>query len=283
MTSELAQIPEGGMTDLFITGWLHECDSPKTRKAYEDNINLLRSALKEVGLDLDSPVQEVRFVVQACAKSSKVVGKVVSQATQNQRLSSWSSFFEYADLPNPVTKVKRGKPDEYSSSKALTQEEVKQGLAKIDTSTSYGKMILAFVLILLGTGHRVTAVRSLKMSEMKERDVLFHEKGGKQRWETLPSRAYNAVQKWIAVGDLDGDLLFPFGEKTGYNIVKRTFGTHPHALRHTFALWHYLKYNDIVALCEALMHESLETTTRYVKSLQTERKYGDELLSDILD
>jgi integrase/recombinase XerD len=284
MTSELVEIVQNGEIDLLIIGWLDEnSGSEKTRKAYEDNIHLLREALQGVGLDLDSPVQEVRFVVQACAKSSKVLGRVVSQATQNQRLSSWSSFFEYADLPNPVKKVKRGKPDEYSSSKALSQEEVRDGLAKIDVSTSDGKMVLAFLLILLGTGHRVTAVRSLKLSEMKGRDILFHEKGGKQRWESLPSRAYNAVQEWLAVGNLDGDMLFPFGEKTGYNTVRRVFNTHPHALRHTFALWHYLKYNDIVALCEALMHESLETTTRYVKSLLIERKYGDELLSDILD
>ncbi|MCS7154128.1 MAG: tyrosine-type recombinase/integrase, partial [Bacteroidia bacterium] len=66
-----------------------------------------------------------------------------------------------------------------------------------------------------------------------------------------------------------GKPLYP---QAIYRIVRRTLGTHPHALRHSFATHLLQRGANVQAVKELLGHSSLATTQRYLAITPAELK-----------
>jgi integrase len=152
----------------------------------------------------------------------------------------------------------------------------------------------ALIELILQTGLRLSEVARLTLNDIElpakivrpdpaRKDpgtwgrVLVHGKGRKQRTVTLNWKACKAIRAYQAVRpNVDDSHLFitKFGRGIGprsiENLVMKYLdeaGIHDatvHSLRHIFATMHAKQGTKLGVLRDALGHESLETTSRYV-------------------
>ncbi|MEX1006117.1 MAG: tyrosine recombinase [Acidimicrobiia bacterium] len=133
----------------------------------------------------------------------------------------------------------------------------------------------ALLEVLYATGMRVSEVAHLTVREAEGRETLrTRGKGGRDRIVPLGVPAQRAVAEWIARGRphlmaVPTDDLW-IGQRGGSldergirRVVGRRLGTHPHAIRHSFAT-HLLEGGaDLRVVQELLGHVDLATTQIY--------------------
>jgi integrase len=320
--------------DVAINAWLESktrrTGSEKTRKAYEDTLTAFRSLLWQAGCDLDpylnvegdterarrQAVAEIALAAQSFAGLS-VKGKVVADATYNQRLAVLSSFYIFANrrdfltCGNPIASVERSKVQSYKHAQPLDPQEVARRMRAIDRSTKQGARDYAILAILFQTGRRLSEVvglrwRHVQVQGSKVTLVFEHCKGGKTMRDTLPVPVANALLEWLSMAygnlcSLDGNapLWISFTRRAARekgmprtvlpsltirsvaNICEKHLGiSKVHVTRHTWARTMEdagAKISDIQA---RLGHESLATTGRYLAALkQADNKHADTLAS----
>lgn len=134
---------------------------------------------------------------------------------------------------------------------------------------------IAIVKLLIYTGMRVS-----ELCELDVDDIELHErsgwvrirrgKGNRERQIPVPIEARKAVGDYLATreGVGIGDPLFKSNRET--RIQTRTvqhileqYGTHPHALRHTYCRMLVESGVDIVTVSELAGHSDINTTTIY--------------------
>ena len=141
------------------------------------------------------------------------------------------------------------------------------------------------------SGARRAAVSKLRWRDIdRERGVMtFREKGGKIVRKPLPdtyAAILNAAIEVGAVSIAPREYVVPSerlprraerDDRVIYRIVKRLgaragVDVHPHALRHAFSV-RFLEQHpgEIEALQRILGHSKLETTQRYLRSMEQER------------
>jgi integrase/recombinase XerC len=133
----------------------------------------------------------------------------------------------------------------------------------------------ALLEVLYATGLRVSEVANLTVREVEGREVLrTRGKGGRDRIVPLGLPAQRAVDDWInrgrpqLIGEPTDDLWV--GSRGGTldtrgirRVVRSRLGTHPHAIRHSFAT-HLLEGGaDLRVVQELLGHVDLATTQIY--------------------
>jgi len=160
-----------GRLNLLIEEWLlekyHQTRSVKTRETYRAILQQYRVALQQQGLDLDRQDCLAQLVSTARLFATfSARGKEVAVATSNLRLSTLSSFYEFAirnDLVslNPIDKIRRGKTRRDQGAHAIDPETVQARLRSIDTSTLDGKRDRALLLVYLQTCRRLSEVAGL--------------------------------------------------------------------------------------------------------------------------
>jgi site-specific recombinase XerD len=154
----------------------------------------------------------------------------------------------------------------------------------------------ALVLVMLGSGLRVSEVQRLDCSDLVEVDggpVLWvrRGKGGKDRLVPIEEEVSEAIQRYLADGgrrvgepgplflaedrgaEARGDLrLSSFGIRY---VLQRLMGTAaiakrltPHALRHTFGMEFHRNSGDLNKTAKILGHATLIPTLRYTDHLQ---------------
>jgi integrase len=207
--------------ELLIQEWLLEkyrqTQSVKTRDSYHTTLNQYRAALQSQGLDMDRIDCLDKLVTTARLFSTfSARGKEVTIATSNLRLSTLSSFYEFAlrnDLVsiNPIDKIKRGKSRRYQGAHAMQPEQVQALLRSIDTKTLDGKRDRALILIYLQTCRRLSEVASLLWRDIQidtltdqhghtqELVTLTFErcKGSKRMVDQLPARISEVLLTWL--------------------------------------------------------------------------------------
>lgn len=133
----------------------------------------------------------------------------------------------------------------------------------------------ALLEVLYASGLRVSEVSALSVSDVRGRDqVRTRGKGGRDRVVPLGRPAQRAVAEWIErgrpmlVSEATDDLWIgvrggTLGVRGIRRVVRERLGTHPHAIRHSFAT-HLLEGGaDLRVVQELLGHVDLATTQIY--------------------
>lgn len=133
----------------------------------------------------------------------------------------------------------------------------------------------ALLEVLYATGLRVSEVAALTVRDAKDRaELRTRGKGGRDRVVPLGAPAQRAVDAWILRGrpqmlsEQADDLWIgvrggTLGERGIRRVVRQRLGTHPHAIRHSFAT-HLLEGGaDLRVVQELLGHVDLATTQIY--------------------
>lgn len=223
-----------------------------------------------------------------------------SVATRNVRLAALHTFARFLIGHHPermaalqgilVVPFKRGaqrRPVDY-----LEPDEVESLLGKIDRSSLSGQRDYALFALMLNTGARVHEVLNLKASDVRlesPHQVRFVGKGNKVRLCPIWPRTAKLLATLIATNhrapeddpaaarifqNRRGEPLTRFGVRyllrkhlpnrlSSLGAAKRI---HPHALRHTTAIYLLKAGVDFATISQWLGHASLNTTMRYARA-----------------
>ena len=205
--------------------------------------------------------------------------------TRNQRLACIKSFYKYClyyetqniDNINKVLTIgfkKYSKPIlDY-----LTEEEVSQVFANVDTNTKKGKRDLLILVLLYDTAARANEIINIKLEninlEKKKKKIIG--KGNKVRIVPIMEQTKNILVEYLQNSNTTEYLLE--NKETTYNerfvrdiINKYTKNIDkkisPHTFRRTRAIHLLDKGVNIIYIQELLGHSSILTTQEYVKSI----------------
>jgi len=220
-------------------------------------------------------------------------------STVNRCLVTLRRYFDFLAQKkviesNPAEAVKelrrvQGRP------KAIERNKVRKLLREATVRNDHRG--LAVLSIMLYGGLRVGEVAALELADIDLGDRggsvrVRNGKGGKERSVPLPAEARKAIRRYLDVRPgvrsarlLIGKGMEPLGTD-GIRYMVRKYGIfaginlHPHQLRHTMAT-EYLaaNANDLVGLAQTLVHESIETTSRYTKRDDSALSQASERLS----
>ena len=332
LTTPLQRVPVWSVDlaiDLWIDAKTKRTGSVRTRETYRATLAEFRAALQFHGLDLDSVVtqenetvqqvtrDQVKQLAQVFAGFSKRAGHQVKPSTINQRLAVLSSFYafcirhEWLDY-NPIDHLERSKVEPYADVKSLGFEEIAAMFDRFDLDKAEDMRDAALLAIALQTGHRVSALASLRWKHVKvRRGIVTLEfercKGNKQATVELDEKASKSLMRWLhkfygpQLGKLSPDAPLwvslahgcdPRTHEPSYGkalsiqaigqICKKWTGTaHVHRLRNTFVMGMLEKGASLREIQSKLLHSSIATTGGYVDKLQSSKNEYAGKLSEL--
>lgn len=192
--------------------------------------------------------------------------------TQNRRLSSINSFFNFAsenfdNIIKPKASFAKlpGKLPKY-----LDEKQIDNGLKLIDRSNELGLRDYAVILFLYASGVRVSELIQIKKSDIEQNWVrVIYAKGSKQRIVPVASVALKALDEYLTSRKHSHDTLFlnyqgnPISRISIFKITQKYFGVSPHVFRHSYATSLILGGADLMVVSELLGHSNVETTQIY--------------------
>ena len=180
---------------------------------------------------------------------------------------------------NPMNRIRSARIDKKHTRQPLTQEEVEQCRAVLETPRER-----AIFELYLSTGCRLSELVNVPTSsvDFQSRTIEVCGKGDKIRTVYFSVRAKLALQSYLAHSKGSSDLFScntaPYGPLGSQAIEKiiRGIGVraglsvplHPHKLRHTFATSALNSGMDIVVIQQLLGHSNLDTTQIYAQISQ---------------
>jgi len=299
---------EDMMNEWLLRKATSKSGSQRTIEAYKDTLQSFRTLLRGRGMDLLDESIELARVAQVWAAlrspNAKRRGNV-ADSTYNQRLAILSSFYTFLNKAyqlgkdNPIASTEKRHVQAYAYAEPIKETTVLQRLAAIDTTMTMGRR--NYVLLCLGllTGRRASELTKLTWNDVRideDEDgyaictVTFHCKGNKVYRNALDAILSTMLLEYLieAYGDLDGInssspiwLSFspfyknrgaqPIGIDTLYDICQEHMGTSKiHTLRHTFAKQMEKSGATLTEIQQALGHENVATTAKYLKELRNE-------------
>ncbi|ALM75295.1 site-specific tyrosine recombinase/integron integrase [Thermococcus barophilus] len=201
-----------------------------------------------------------------------------SNRSLNLVVQALKAYFRFEGLEEEAEKIKSPKVPR-SLPKSLTKEEVKKLLSVIPPTRKRDRLI---VLLLYGSGLRVSELCNLKINDVDfKRSLIIVRggKGGKDRIVPVPGALLKEIEDYLKMRNDDSEYLLveerrsrkdrlspktvwyilnKYGKKAGIKVT-------PHMLRHSFAT-HMLENGiDIRVIQEILGHSNLSTTQIYTK------------------
>lgn len=260
--------------------------SANTRAAYRRDVELFAEWLLESGDDAapDRVTKEdvrayLAFLHDRGATSRTIARRIASL----RRYFGWAMRREMASLDpteamhTPKTKGRLPRP--------LDEQTVISLVTTLDPEAPAWRQARdrAVLEILYGSGLRVSEVCSLELQSMSSDKTTLRVmgKGSKERIVPLSAPATSAISHWLTLRhevavDTSGNslLLSARGKPVGRRDVARLLdeaceragivgGTHPHALRHSFATHLMDNGADTRSIQELLGHSDAATTQRY--------------------
>jgi site-specific recombinase XerD len=294
--------------------------SVHTIRSYRDTLLLW---LRFLARDSEARIAELTLadltseaVVRFLGHLEKTRGNSI--ATRNVRLAALHTFARFLIGHHPehmaalqsilAVPFKRGgqrRPVDY-----LETGEVESLLANIDCSSPSGQRDYALFALMLNTGARVHEVLNLKACDVRldsPHQVRFIGKGNKVRlcpiWPrtakllaTLMAHSHHAPDDDPAAVRIfrnrQGEPLTRFGVRylLQKHLPTRRAGAsaagkriHPHALRHTTAIYLLKAGVDFATISQWLGHASLNTTMRYARAdLDLKRQALSQVFPEVL-
>ena len=221
--------------------------------------------------------------------------------TRNQRLACIKSFYEYCTLEEienikNIKEILSIKSKKYTKKVIdyLTEEELKNLLESIDTTTKIGRRDLVLLSLLYDTAARASEIINLKLEDihLEEKYVILDGKGSKQRVVSLMEKTTNLLKQYLEENQLkiylfenknhqmNNGFIADVLEKYTLNISKNIT---PHTIRHTRAI-HLLSAGvPLIMIRDLLGHESVITTEEYAKVLEKDKFEAIEKVSPQID
>lgn len=217
--------------------------------------------------------------------------------TRNQRLAGIKSFYQYClyyetqNIDN-INKILTIKPKKYVKpiQDYLTEEELENIFASIDTSTNIGKRDLLILVLLYDTAARSSEIINLKIEDINlEAGVIkLNGKGQKQRYVPIMQQTKEMLINYINTNDVEKYLF----EIKSYQLIRYLFKKcniikgkkiTPHTLRRTRAIHLLDKGVNIVYIQELLGHSSILTTQDYTRAITKSKFEAIEQATPKLD
>ncbi len=291
------------MTDVSTSAflaWLRAPDdghpySEHTIKAYSQALARFTGYLDDIGLE--NPFEATEVVVRAFSKKWLATA---SRATRQQKLSAISLFYRWAqfegvETENPVQSLlqrqkglRRAREPRNLTVPVLSDNEVEtliDTLSELPRAQAVRRLAMAGVF--LDTGLRVSELLALTVSQgaalAEGRPTYVVGKGSKQRQVHSLGQFVPYLKNYLSQCPAAGDAtLFPgrgqarMSENGVYLLVRRALTSAgindkpqrgPHLLRHTAASRMLREGWSLARVRDALGHDSLLTTERYLHAV----------------
>lgn len=177
--------------------------------------------------------------------------------------------FNVQNLTNPKYNVKS------ETIKYFDREHIHLILERIENQNH--KMLFTFMWF---TGVRITEALSIRKKDLNFQDFIINIKWLKnRRWENrfIPMHPnLKALMQLYTAPNNTEDLIFNMTRQRAWQLMQKYFDSHPHILRHSFAV-NWLKCGgEIVTLSRMLGHSDVKITMQYLQIVPQDQ--GKELL-----
>ncbi|MEM0296110.1 MAG: site-specific integrase [Candidatus Korarchaeum sp.] len=199
----------------------------------------------------------------------------VSRKTLKQQLYMLSRLFKVAgrkDLSDEARSLAKeirspAPPPKVDESLIRTYSEIDDIVAKARP------LVRAAIMMLAETGMRVGELVSLRWDDLdlSGRRAIVKGKGDKSRYVYFTER----TERFLRELERRDERVFPVSDRTVRRWVTHLLRTHPHAVRHAFAVWFLSRGGSPRVLQHILGHSNLRTTEVYLDISQSlvEREY----------
>lgn len=263
--------------------------SDETKKTYVKEIELFKNWLEPTGANLtDFSRVDVQYYI------NWLTSRKLAAATINKKFRAITHFCHSINKENCVADIRVMKSTKHQlAPKSLKKTEKHSMIRK--ASRSENKRDFAVIMFLLNTGVRVQECYNLDIESIvdfgeKKGFIRVVGKGNKDRIIPLNSDVRHALLEYLAERKINlyelnklpqhvlEEPLFLSNRKqrlairTIQYLVGMYGGTHPHALRHTFATDLIREQKaDVTAVAQLLGQNGLETVKRYTLATDEER------------
>jgi integrase/recombinase XerD len=273
--------------ELFKTVLLGQNYSPKTLRAYRDDLKQFIQWVAENRVDWDHPRRFTRADIEGFM--SFLAGQQMTGVTRVRKLAAIRKLFTFLEenhiiSGNPANTVKGARREEKEPG-ILYKEQYKALLYEASDHVRDYAIIMTF----LQTGIRLSELVNLRVDDVDvEHRILTvrQGKGKKDRHIPLVDEAAKALRNYLRYRNteliVDDDIFFLAKNGTSLNVssVKYLVAKYVkkagirkkvsvHTLRHTFGAHKADKQMGIATLQELMGHKKKETTLKYIHLAKT--------------
>jgi site-specific recombinase XerD len=272
---------------LFLTALRGQNYSPKTLRAYGDDLRQFLGWVEKNRVDWDHPKRFSRVDIEGFM--GYLAGQRMTGVTRVRKLAAIRKFFTFLEenrliAGNPASTVKGARREEKEPG-ILYKEQYKALLYEASDHVRDYAIIMTF----LQTGIRLSELVNLQVEDVDlEHRVLTvrQGKGKKDRHIPLVDEAVKALRNYLRYRNteliMDNDIFFLAKNGTSLNVssVKYIVAKYVkkagirkkvsvHTLRHTFGAHKADKQMGIATLQELMGHKKKETTLKYIHLSKT--------------
>jgi integrase/recombinase XerC len=273
--------------ELFLRALQGQNYSPKTLRAYGDDLHQFLSWVEKNRVDFDVPTRFSRADIEGFMQY--LAAQRRTGVTRVRKLAAIRKFFTFLEensilTANPAHTVKGARREEKEPT-ILYKEQYKALLYEASENVRDYAIIQTF----LQTGIRLSELANLRVDDLDfEHRILTvrQGKGKKDRQIPLVDDAVKALRNYMRYRNtqliLDDEILFLAKNGTSLNVstVKYTVAkyvkragirkkTGVHTLRHTFGAHKADKNMSLATLQELMGHKKKETTLKYIHLAKT--------------
>lgn len=205
--------------------------------------------------------------------------------TRNQRLAGIKSFYQYClyyEIQNidNINKILTIKSKKYVKpiQDYLTEEELNNIFASIDTSTNIGKRDLLILILLYDTAARASEIINLKIGDINlETGIIkLNGKGKKQRYVPIMQQTKEKLINYFRKNENSKEYFLNVNRNQGSTFIRDIINKYtktldkkitPHTFRRTRAIHLLDKGVNIVYIQELLGHSNVLTTQDYTRAI----------------
>jgi len=272
---------------LFLRALQGQNYSPKTLRAYGDDLSQFLAWVEQNRVDWDSPTRFARGDIEGFMQY--LAAKRLTGVTRVRKLAAIRKFFAFLEensilAANPAHTVKGARREEKEPT-ILYKEQYKALLFEASDNIRDYAIIQTF----LQTGIRLSELVSLRVEEvdLEHRNLTVRQgKGKKDRQIPLVDDVLKALRNYLRYRNtqliLDDDTFFLAKNGTSLNVstVKYLVAKYVkkagirkrvsvHTLRHTFGAHKADKHMSLATLQELMGHKKKETTLKYIHLAKT--------------
>jgi site-specific recombinase XerD len=273
--------------ELFLRALQEQNYSPKTLRAYGDDLQQFLAWVEKNRVDFDVPTRFSRGDIEGFMQY--LAAKRLTGVTRVRKLAAIRKFFAFLEensilAANPAHTVKGARREEKEPN-ILYKEQYKALLYEASDNIRDYAIIQTF----LQTGIRLSELANVHVDDLDlEHRILTvrQGKGKKDRQIPLVEDAVKALRNYLRYRNteliVDDEILFLAKNGTSLNVstVKYTVAKYVkkagirkkvsvHTLRHTFGAHKADKHMSLATLQELMGHKKKETTLKYIHLAKT--------------